>query len=131
MQNTPIKDRMTSAPITVEETTSLKTAEQLIRRYNIRHLPTVKDGKLSGIVYSRDIESVLKIPSLNHERETIEALVDKHVPHASPDAPLKEVLQEMVQKKYEVVVVSHQGNIQGVFTFIDVTNLLIERLDRE
>ena len=127
-KNRAIRDFMITIPVTADENASLATAVRLIRHYNIRHLPITHEGKLSGIVFARDLEAVLKVHEVDQEEESIQLIINRHPVHVEPDAPLKEVLDEMVHKKYEAVIVQDAGKILGVFTVIDALKILRDLL---
>ncbi len=50
-----VDDIMTKDVISVDVDCSLTRAMSLMKKHNIRHLPVVKEGKLTGIVSSTDI----------------------------------------------------------------------------
>ncbi|HPI02745.1 MAG TPA: CBS domain-containing protein [Candidatus Goldiibacteriota bacterium] len=51
----PVSGYMSGNVITAEENFSIPQAQQLMIKYNIGHLPVVKDGKLTGILTRADI----------------------------------------------------------------------------
>lgn len=53
-QTTRLSDVMTPAPVTVEPDRTFGHALQLMHEHGFRHVPVVEDGKLVGIVSSRD-----------------------------------------------------------------------------
>lgn len=123
-----MRDVMITIPLTVDESSSLATVERMFGRYGIRHLPVTHQGNLSGILFARDLEAVLKIPDILHEEQTIATIVNRHPVQVAPSAPLADVVQEMAQKKVEAVMVVESGKIVGIFTVIDALHLLAETL---
>lgn len=123
-----MRDVMTTVPLTVDESSSLATVERMFGRYGIRHLPVTHQGVLSGILFARDLEAVLKIPDIIHEEQTIATIVNRHPMQVAPGAPLGEVVREMAKKKVEAVMVVEGGKIQGIFTVVDALHLLAEGL---
>lgn len=53
-QTTRLSDVMTPAPVTVDPDRTFGYALQLMHEHGFRHVPVVEDGKLVGIVSSRD-----------------------------------------------------------------------------
>ncbi|PKL92589.1 MAG: hypothetical protein CVV21_02180 [Candidatus Goldiibacteriota bacterium HGW-Goldbacteria-1] len=51
----PVSGYMSGNVITAEESFSIMKAQQIMIKYNIGHLPVVKDGKLTGILTRADI----------------------------------------------------------------------------
>jgi len=56
----PVKvgDCMSKSPVTINSTDSLKSAVDLVLKYNIRELPVIDFGRLAGIVTDRDLRQV-------------------------------------------------------------------------
>ena len=52
----PIRDHMTSSPITIGRSQSLADAARRMHEHHIRHLPVLEGGYLFGILSERDIE---------------------------------------------------------------------------
>ncbi|HTG01225.1 MAG TPA: CBS domain-containing protein [Nitrospirota bacterium] len=53
-KNTVVRELMTSPPVTVSPTTSVKDCMALMSEHHVRHLPVLKDGILIGVVSMRD-----------------------------------------------------------------------------
>ena len=56
-QSTLVREVLTSKVIAISPESSLSRAREVMAEYGIRHLPVVKNGKLEGMVSSRDILS--------------------------------------------------------------------------
>jgi acetoin utilization protein AcuB len=54
----------------------------------------------------------------------VEEVMATNVYSASPDAPLDEVVHEMVKHKYGCAVIMQHGEVVGVFTSIDAMEAL-------
>ena len=54
-KDTKIKDVMVSRMITVTKDTSVEECVDLMKQYNIRHLPVVENNQLVGLVSMRDV----------------------------------------------------------------------------
>ncbi len=119
-----IREVMTTVPLTVDESTSLATVERLFSRYQMRHLPVTHQGNLSGILFARDVEAVLKLHNVSHEEQTIALIVNRHPRQVAPNVGVKDLIQEMAQKKIEAVVVVDGGKVIGIFTVIDALHML-------
>jgi CBS domain-containing protein len=52
---------MTTDPVTVKASASMEEAMELMRRHNVRHLPVMDDGYLTGFLSLRDL--------MNHDLE--------------------------------------------------------------
>ena len=51
-----VKHWMSEDVITVGEDVSLEKASKLMKEHSIKHLPVVKNGRLTGIVSDRDLK---------------------------------------------------------------------------
>jgi acetoin utilization protein AcuB len=127
MENTIIKDVMTPTPHSIGQDMPLKTAEDLMRKESIRHLPVRAGGELVGVVTDRDLKLALSFG----DRETLK-VEDVMTPDpftAAPDRPLREVVEEMAKHKYGCTIVQDPlGKVVGIFTAVDALHLLREML---
>jgi len=53
--DTPLSAVMTTPPITVEKSATVKDAAELMVKHNIRHLPVVENGRVVGVISIKDI----------------------------------------------------------------------------
>ena len=58
-----VAKRMTPNPKVIESTATIADASEMMRKYKIRRLPVVDDGRLVGIVTDRDLRSVSPSPA--------------------------------------------------------------------
>lgn len=121
-----VKEFMTTLPLTVDVTTSLETAARLFQRYDIRHLPVTKSGKLCGLVYERDLRLLMKSRLVDEGQQTVKRLVNRLPLQVGPDASVRSVIAEMVRKKHDACLVSRRGKLLGIFTVTDALKLLLQ-----
>jgi predicted transcriptional regulator len=116
---------MTPCPVTVE--IGMRLVDALDRMYsdNIRHLPVVDgDGKLAGVLSTRDIAAVAAMGTLDPERATVEDVMST-VPFACADhTPLIAVIERMEARRLGSVVVTRHDKPAGVFTTTDALRVL-------
>lgn len=124
-----VKEYMTTIPIAIDITTSLQTAQKILQRYDIRHLPVTKTGKLCGLLYERDLMVVLKNRLANGTQETVKSLLTRIPMQVSPDASVRAVIVEMLRKKHDACLVSKRGKLMGIFTVSDALKLLLHDKD--
>lgn len=123
-----IQKYMTVTPHTVGFDRPLRSALDMMREYQIRHLPVLKGGKLVGIISDRDIRLVLNFKDANPDTITVE---EAHTPdpyQTSPGARLDEVVALMAEKKYGCALVVDNHKLVGIFTEIDAYKALAELL---
>jgi acetoin utilization protein AcuB len=123
-----IADRMTKTPHLIGAEQSMKTAHDLMRTHEIRHLPVLHGGKLIGLLSLRDLHLVETLPDVDPERVRVEEAMTQDVYAVEPKTPLKQVVKEMVARKLGSAVVVEGTKVVGVFTTIDALDLLAERL---
>lgn len=118
-----VKDFMTKQPYTIDEHTSIAEAQQIMKKYNIRHLPVVINNKVVGIVSDRDLKSAgsvkaspltLQVKYIYHEQ-----------PYSvDPNTPLDEVAKEMAKHHYGSAMIVKGDQLVGIFTTVDACRAL-------
>ncbi|HMO28905.1 CBS domain-containing protein [Enterovirga sp.] len=76
---THVKDLMTTELVTVSSDETVEECNVLMRQHHIRHLPVIENGKLVGVLSSRDVltevvaDEEKDIKSLEIERRLVES----------------------------------------------------------
>ncbi len=117
---------MSKGVATLEQNDTLTTADQVMRLGRIRHMPVVdREGQLVGIVSQRDLFRGALLRSLGYgsrvEDRVLDALSVKDamttdVATTSPEMPLREAAQLMMQRKIGCLVVLEEGEPIGILT---------------
>jgi acetoin utilization protein AcuB len=139
--DTKVQDCMTSPAITISATASLRDAEELMKEYNVRHLPVVKNGKLTGILSSGDIRRArpsdavsLSIWEINYlwDRLTVESAMTRHVVTVTADTPVMEAVRLMLENRFNSLpVVDSGGHPAGIMTEVDVFRLVLQTAENK
>jgi len=124
-----IADRMTKTPHLIGAEQSLKTAHELMRTHQIRHLPVMHGGKLMGVLSLRDLHLVETLHDVDPETLRVEEAMTQDVYAVTPKTPLKEVVSEMAMRKLGSAVVIDGTKVVGVFTTVDALETLSEVLE--
>ncbi|HWP04812.1 MAG TPA: CBS domain-containing protein [Polyangiaceae bacterium] len=127
-KETPISQRMTKTPHLIGAEQSLRTAHDLMQKYEIRHLPVLHGGKLIGLVSQRDLHLVETLRDVDPEAVRVEEAMTQDVYAVEPKTALKEVVLEMAQRKLGSAVVVQGSTVVGVFTTVDALECLAELL---
>jgi acetoin utilization protein AcuB len=116
--NERIEQFMTHSPHTINAGLPIETAQQLMKKYKIHHLPVQRAGHLVGIVSERDL---LLARTLDQSGKLLVDDVMTSQPYSvTADAPLGEVVDSMTSHLYGCAVVCNdQGRVVGIFTAID------------
>src|SRR6187431_2053194 len=91
-----IEAHMTRAPHSIGRDQPLARAHALMRDHHIRHLPVLDGGVLVGLLSDRDLHLIETLRDVDPERVSVEEAMSSIVYAVGPDAPLDQVLDEMV-----------------------------------
>ncbi len=128
-----VRDAMTRDVVTLDRNDKLLVADDLMRLGRIRHLPVVnEDGELAGIVSQRDLFHSGLIKALGYgthaQRQALDMVVVKEamrnqVLTTTPETPLREAAQVMLERKIGCLVVLDGGRIAGILTESDFVKM--------
>jgi acetoin utilization protein AcuB len=124
-----VEHYMTRGVHAVRSAESLRAAHEVMRSYQIRHLPVIERGALVGVVSLRDLILVQGLPGVDACRLTVaEAMT--HNPYAvAPDTDVREVAEEMRKRRLGCAVVVRGGALVGIFTTVDALLAFTQTLD--
>jgi len=125
-----VKEFMTASPLTIAPTQSLSAAHKVMREHQVRHLPVLDGGHVVGIVSQRDLFLVESLPGATPTEVQVEEAMVEDLFTVSPDAPIGEVVEQMIEKKLGSAIVCHGDQVLGVFTTIDALRALHHLLER-
>jgi acetoin utilization protein AcuB len=133
-----VKNRMTSDPIVVVDTTPFEDALRLMREKKVRRLPVVnRDGRLVGIVAERDLlyaspapAASLSVFEVHYQlaKMTVQQVMAKRVITVGEDCPLEEAARIMVDHKIGSLPVVTGGKLVGIITETDIFRTFLEIL---
>jgi len=119
-----IEKHMTASVHSVGRAQSLSVAHEMMRKYQIRHLPVLEGGKLVGIVTERDLHLLETLRDVDPDAVPVEEAMSAEVYAVTPDDPLAEVVRTMSERKYGSAVVMRGTKVVGLFTTTDALRLL-------
>ena len=125
-----VREHMTPSPLVIGPTSSLSKAVKLMRDNHVRHLPVVHGGRVVGVLSQRDILIMESLPGVNPTEVRVEEAMVHEVFTVSPDAPLGEVIETMIDRKLGSTIVCEGERVLGVFTTIDALRALHALLER-
>jgi CBS-domain-containing membrane protein len=131
-----VRQWMTSPAVTITSAWSIPSAFSLMKEMGIRHLPVVDNGKLVGIVTLSDIleaepsdATTLSVWELSYlwNKLTVETVMTRNVFTISPDAPILDAVQMLLDHKFRgLPVVDKAGELVGFLSEIDVYRLILQ-----
>lgn len=126
--STPTSKVMTPKLITVPTGTTIFDANEIMIKHRIRHLPVINDdGDIAGVISQRDLHY---IP--DSHRILVEMLMSSPVHFVPQDAPLRQVIFHMLEKKISCLLVSDkEDNAVGIVTTDDLLWYLASLLTKE
>lgn len=133
---------MTKNPTFVSPTTKIREAVELLRELDVRHLPVVDEGVLTGIISERDIQAhILPLTSeLAHPEEAsarredaVSKVMSGGVVSVNPETELTEAIELILENKISAVPVVNplEGNLVGIVSYVDLLQRMKEMLESE
>jgi len=124
---------MTRDVISIELTSRLGAALELLREHDIRHLPVVTGGELRGILSDRDIRTFRPPEVLIEDNVTasIELLdtplwrvITEEVLTVSPGESIERALDLFVDRRVGALCVVEDGLLVGIVSYVDALRVL-------
>ena len=132
-----VRDVMTSEVFTLGRNDELSIADNVMKQERIRHLPVVdEDGDLCGIITQRDLFRGALLRALGYgsraEEKMLQSIVVKEamsseVCTTTPNTPIQEAAEMMIQKQVGSLPVVDQGKLVGILTEGDFVKLAIDK----
>lgn len=126
----PVSEYVTPNPVTVSPDTSLQDIIELLKNYEIRHLPVIEDNRPIGIISTRDIKMLEKH---NNALSLLARDIMTPSPYTiSPDTPLERAAFDLSNYKIgSALIIDQDNSLTGIFTTTDALNALIEVIRAE
>jgi acetoin utilization protein AcuB len=115
---------MTPGPLTIAGNRSLAFARQMMLEHQVRHLPVLAGGHIAGLLSERDLLLVTGLPGVDANGTRVEEAMVQDVFTVAPDAPVAEVIETMIERKFGSAVVVEGEHVVGVFTTVDALTAL-------
>jgi CBS domain-containing membrane protein len=133
-----VADLMSTDLVTLTEDETLAHAQRCMARGRIRHLPVVRDGRLTGLLTHRDLLaasfSIFAEVEHNEQRrifDTVRVIEAMHrdVVTVSPDLGVAQAASILLENKYGCLpVVDGDGILVGIVTEADFLRLTVRLL---
>ncbi len=124
-----IEKFMTPMPHSINKNLNVKKAFELMREYQIRHLPVQEGGSLVGVLTDRDVKLAGSFQGSGDLLVEDVMTPDPYV--VVPETPVNQVASEMCSHKYGCAVVAQKnGKVVGIFTSTDGMRVLSDILNK-
>lgn len=124
-----VQNFMTRLPHTIGQDQSLAVAHGLMRTYDLRHLPVLKDGRLVGIVSQRDLYLIESLEGVDMAQVPVGDAMITEIYTVGPRTSVRKIAAEMATHRYGCAVVMDGDAIIGIFTTTDALATLHGVLD--
>lgn len=114
-----ISEVMTPEPCCIQQAEPLHQAHRLMRARRVRHLPVLEGDELVGVVSERDLYLLETLRGIDLAKEPISEAMTEEPYTVAPSSPVREVVREMLRKKYGSAIVIERGKVTGIFTRSD------------
>lgn len=121
MHHKTVQDAMTAGPRTIEASTSLAQAAQIMRDEDVGSLPVVDGERLAGILTDRDIAIRAVAESKDVAATTAGELASRELVTVDPQQPLEEAARLMAEHQVRrLPVCEEDGRLVGMLAQADV-----------
>ena len=115
---------MTPFPYSVSTAAPLAEARALMASHGVHHLPVMDDERIAGVLTSRGAAAGEPDTRVGEVCEPDPYVVDLHV-------MLSEVLVQMAERRVGSAIVTRDGRLAGVFTWVDACRAFAEHLQAQ
>jgi CBS domain-containing protein len=126
-----VEDMMTPNPVTVDSTSTVQDAADLMIAADVRHIPVVMHGTLVGLISDRDLRSYMlpRPEQILHADEartrmaaSVSAVMRADVITVCPGTPVAALIDILLKEKIGAVPVlaPDTGELIGMISYIDV-----------
>ena len=121
-----VQDVMTRRVESVSAEGSAEGALQQMRSKRIRHLVATRDGKVAGVVSSRDLESLGSFRQV----QTVADVMSSPAVTARPDMTLRQAANLLRGRTIGCLPVMDEGKLVGILTITDLLELIGRGVER-
>ena len=132
----PVSEIMTKNIIALDRSDDLIRAEQLFKRYKIRHLPVVREEQIIGMLSYTDLLKIsfadatdddLDMESVVYNMYSIEQVMTKDLVSVTSKTAISEVAEILAEKEFHALPVVDDSILVGIVTTTDLIKYLLEQ----
>lgn len=118
-----VRDAMTSQPVTIQHSASVKSAAELMARQDIGSLPVVDEhGSLIGMVTDRDIAIRAVAAGRDTDATQVKEILTSATVQVIPEDPLDLALELMAKYQVRRLPVVYDTQLVGVLAQADIAH---------
>jgi CBS domain-containing protein len=129
---------MTSDPRSIEASSSVADAAQLLRLEDVGSLPVVRDGHLVAMLTDRDIVVRVLAEGRDPQSTLVGEIASRDVESAAPEQDLEQALRLMARRQLRRLPVLEGDRLVGILAQADIaeaapferTGEVVERISR-
>jgi CBS domain-containing protein len=132
----PLSQLMSKQVISLDIYEDLESAEKLMRKNHIRHLPITRDGVLNGMLSLTDLQRISfastisdsdqNIDSEIYDMFTIEQIMTHHPLAININDGMVKALLIFSEKEFHALPVVDDGKIVGILTTTDIIKYFLK-----
>lgn len=123
-----VQDLMTRSPLTIDASSSVADARQLMESNDVRHLPVTDEGQLVGLISDRDVKLIEAHSKTDAAEISLAQAMSRAPWTVAPSTPLEVAVRHMARHKLGSSVVVENEEVVGIFTSQDGLRALAEVL---
>ena len=143
VRKTNASDIMTPNPIMIGKADKIASAKAIMKRRRIDYLPVAEEGRLVGMITSKDILEVMlrserigrKSLGIDETQDRLDLAVtgiaNKNVISSEVDDSLQSVTDLIVSQNSTYCIIKAVEEVQGIITYRDVISLLGEKVEED
>jgi CBS domain-containing protein len=129
-----VAEIMSTDLFTVSPDDPITLAASMMDWRHIRHLPVEQDGRLAGLISSRDVLHFIAVPAQLHrdgKAVSVGELMNSQPPTVTRETPIAHALNLMLQRQMDCLPVTEGNELIGIVTSHDMLQVLSSLLRRE
>jgi len=123
-----IGDVMTPFPYAIDIDRSAGDVGSMLSQRAIHHLPVTSNGEVYSVVSARDLELALARPDAEQWAIGVRDICSRDPYIVDIQVALDVVLDGMVERQTDCVVVAEDDRVAGIFTMVDACRRFAARL---
>lgn len=135
----PVSTIMTKNVIKLNLSDDLTKAEQLFKKYHIRHIPVVLGNKIVGMLSYTDLLRISFADAVYEDEEeidvtvynmfSVEQVMARNLVMVSPETTIKEVAEILATNEFHALPVTEGELLVGIVTTTDLIKYLLQQYE--